>query len=169
MRVFVAGMGDLFHANVPDAYIDQVFRIMETVTQHQYLVLTKRVTRMRDYVQKRSTVPDHILLGASVENQECADERLPVLTDISHAHLWVNCEPLLSPVDLWPYLPKLVWLTAGPEEARPGARPMKPEWIRSLRDQCADVDIPFFSKDYLIDGVAYVDFFTPRQRQRAAS
>lgn len=167
-RVFVCGMGDLFHPNVPDEYIDRVFGIMETVARHQYLVLTKRVARMLVYSRTRS-IPKHILLGASIEDQERADERLPLLTEIRHAHLWANCEPLLGPIDLWPYLPRLSWLTAGPEEARPGARTMNPEWMRSLRNQCADADVPFFAKDTLVDGVAYADFFEPQQRQRAAS
>jgi protein gp37 len=168
MRIFVAGMGDLFHPSVPDAYIDRVFGIMETVSRHQYLVLTKRVERMLAYTKTRS-IPKHVLFGASIEDQERADERLPLLTEIRHAYLWANCEPLLSSIDLWPYLPRLSWLTAGPEEARPGARAMNPEWMRSLRDQCADADIPFFAKDTLVDGVAYADFFEPQQRQRAAS
>jgi protein gp37 len=171
-RMFVAGMGDLFHPDVPTAFIDHAFEIMEKVTRHQYLVLTKRVERMRDYVEDRGATPRHILLGASIEDQERADERLPLLTEIHRARLWANCEPLLGPLDLWPYLPRLSWLTAGPEESGPElpwARSIKPEWMRALRDQCADADVPVFIKDHLIDGVQYADFFEPERVQRAAS
>jgi protein gp37 len=172
VRMFVAGMGDLFHPDVPSDFIDHAFAIMEQVERHQYLVLTKRVDRMLDYVTQRESVPRHILLGASIEDQERADERLPLLTEIRRARLWANCEPLLGPIDLWPYLPRLSWLTAGPEESGPElpwARPIDPVWMRALRDQCADADIPFFAKDCEIDGVEYADYFEPERLQRAAS
>lgn len=105
-----------------------------------------------------------IWLGVSVENQAAADERIPVLLKCPAAVRWLSCEPLLGPVDLQslprpsefhrsPYgwhqwLPQhLHWVVAGGESG-PGARPMHPDWARSLRDQCASAGVPFFFKQW---------------------
>ena len=159
-RIFVAGMGDLFHADVPDMFIQRVFDVMESIDRHQYLLLTKRIERARDFVNARSGAVKHIIIGTSVEDQKRADERIPLLCEIQRTTLWVNCEPLLGLIDLRPYLSYLSWVSWGPEETGPHlpwARPMDIDWARSLRDQCIAARVPFYAKDHDIDGVEYAE------------
>jgi protein gp37 len=110
----------------------------------------------------------NVWLGVSVEDQKRADLRVPALLDIPAAVRFLSCEPLLGPVDLAAYLdrwewknserrsdvghvdwygPRLGWVIVGGESG-PGARPMHPDWARSLRDQCAIGEIPFFFKQW---------------------
>ena len=95
----------------------------------------------------------NVWLGVSVENQQTADERIPVLIQCPASVRWLSCEPLLgsirveSPNDPQWRLPQISWVVAGGESGR-GARPMHPAWARSLRDQCASVGVPFFFKQW---------------------
>lgn len=102
----------------------------------------------------------NVWLGVSVEDMRRADERIPDLLDTPAAVRWLSCEPLLGPLDLGRWLemgglntdlglsnPGIDWLIAGGESG-PGARPMHPDWVRSLRDQCAAADVPFFFKQW---------------------
>lgn len=92
----------------------------------------------------------NVWLGMSVEDQPTADERMPVLSATPAAVRYVSAEPLLGPVDLRPWLvatPRLDWVIVGGESG-PGARPMHPDWVRSLRDQCAEAGVPFFFKQW---------------------
>ena len=106
--------------------------------------------------------PIHNLwLGTSIENQQTADERIPQLLRCPSAHRWVSAEPLLGQVDLvngghgWLNVTDLPdgrrtgidWVVAGGETGR-NARPMHPDWVRSLRDQCAAASVPFFFKSW---------------------
>jgi len=182
----VCSMGDLFHEQVPDYYIDRVLAVMAAREQHTFLVLTKRPARMLAYlaaiprmsVSLREAIalefssPDpwhewplpNVWLGVSVEDQQTADERIPLLLKCPAAVRFVSCEPLLGPVDLslWLYrkhppsgdLPSchenlfwLDWIIVGGETG-PGARPMHPQWARSIRDQCAAAGVPFFHKHH---------------------
>lgn len=168
-RIFVNSMSDLFHENVPDEVIDKVFAVMALARQHTFQILTKRPERMRDYmnsdalIERNSVVIGarnsmilwpHVWLGVSVEDQKALDERLPLLLDTPAAVRWISAEPLLGPVDLscWPiYGPDreqmLNWVVVGGESG-PHARPMHPEWARSLRDQCAAAGVPFLFKQW---------------------
>lgn len=170
--VFVNSMGDLFHDGCPDAWIDRVFAVMALCPQHTFQVLTKRSARMRNYCQSRfetewgseqlwEAIEDlsdrggehdaplpNVWLGVSVEDQQRAHERLPDLDATPAAVRWISAEPLLGPVDLMiPGVVKPDWVVAGGESG-PGARPMHPDWARSLRDQCAAADVPFFFKQW---------------------
>lgn len=158
-RIFVAGMGDLFHESVPDAFVATAFSVMEKVDRHQYLVLTKRIDRAAAFVNARGGVKRHVLMGVSVEDQPRTDERLPLLCTVENAARWANCEPLLGPVNLGPYLDQLSWVSWGPEEQGPDlvSRPMDIVWARSLRDQCLEANVPFYAKDHDIDGVEYAN------------
>lgn len=120
--VFVNSMGDLFHEDVPDEWIDRVWAVMAMTPQHTYIVLTKRPERMREYLTseredlingeagvlahwddmpQRGTGPlSNVWLGTSAENQETADERIPELLATPAAIRLVSCEPLLGPIDL---------------------------------------------------------------------
>ena len=169
-RVFVCSMGDLFHPDVPRAWIDEVFMIMDMSPRHTFMILTKRPDRMCEYVTDllmsrtmRMSAPLQILpnvwMNVSVENQEAADERIPWLLNTPAKVRGVSCEPLLGPVDLsWSllyngmhhgnvYYQKLDWVIVGGESGS-GARPMHPDWARSLRDQCQGAGVPFFFKQF---------------------
>ena len=116
----------------------------------------------------------NVWLGVSVENQQTADERIPLLLQTPAAVRWISAEPLLGPLDIGMYLPRieslgenLDWVVCGGESGK-NHRPMNPDWARSLRDQCQAANIPFFFKQYsgqqpkllghLLDGVNHDEF-----------
>lgn len=226
--VFVNSMSDLFHADVPFAFIDQVFAIMALTPQHTYQILTKRPERMAEYLNTRDTdvyfhtfLPKEYLLarvgedwetfiyeanykhgnlpnvwvGTSVENQATANERIPHLLRTPAAVRFLSCEPLLGPVNLGQWLQRcpytkhvdgrshgLKWMGDDPYtecvwcgevrsapsgmvvgtkrtindihwvitggESGPKARPVHPDWARTLRDQCQAAGVPFFFKQW---------------------
>ncbi|MFI1194040.1 DUF5131 family protein [Micromonospora sp. NPDC020750] len=93
----------------------------------------------------------NVHLGVSVEDQKAANLRIPALIDTPAAVRWLSCEPLLGPVDL-DRTDKdalvdggISWVVVGGESG-PKARPMHPDWARSLRDQCIASEVPFFFK-----------------------
>ena len=218
--IFVCAHGDLFHEDVPDEWIDRVFAVMHATRRHTFQVLTKRAERMRDYLETperaerwldalwnrvervsdmrgmdaRSddieVVLPNVWLGVSVEDQQRADERIPILLDTPAAVRFLSAEPLLGPVDLQLYVerchgsrdgecvapscPQLRdnepaatgrhcplddWHEA-PEGLAPtrldqvivggesgkNARPMHPDWARSIRDQCQAASVSYFHK-----------------------
>lgn len=159
---FVNSMSDLFHENVPYQAIKEIFIVMCYTPHHTYQVLTKRPERMLEVVKRlnsdiewmfQNSIPRNVWLGVSVENQQTADERIPLLLQTPARVRFLSCEPLLGPVDLELEKPDngepmgLDWVIAGGESG-PGARPMHPDWIRSLRDQCDTADVPFFFKQW---------------------
>lgn len=188
--VFVNSMSDLFHEDVPDWHIDKVFAVMAMAERQTFQVLTKRPARMKEYLSKDrrpewadsavsmwgendpdaihdsiwhgdATLPN-VWLGVTVENQEAADERIPLLLETPASVRWASMEPLLGPVDLALFgtLPRmhhidptakvrdlLHWVVVGGESG-PHARPMHPDWARSLRDQCAAAGVPFLFKQW---------------------
>lgn len=232
-RIFVNSMGDLFHEDVPDAWIDRVFAVMALTPQHNYQILTKRSARMRAYLSDPRVIgriarvlldaviegsvptsdmtkpswpvisigadidePDdlglrpwplaNVWLGVSAEDQRRADERIPDLLATPAAVRFVSAEPLLGPIDFtklnllryfkvenpldpnWPRntfdalrgrsdihpihnaepaWEKLDWIIVGGESGR-NARPMHPDWARSIRDQCAAAGTAFFFKQW---------------------
>jgi protein gp37 len=163
-RWFVCSMSDLCHEKVPREYIIKVFRIMERCPQHTFQVLTKRPEVLVDVLGGSSgaglDVPPlpNVWLGTSVEDQKAAEQRVPRLLECPAAVYWISAEPLLGPLDVTPWLlrppsaRRLGWVVCG-GESWPGRRWMRPEWARSLRDQCAHVGVPFFFKQWgTIDG-----------------
>lgn len=226
-RVFVNSMSDLFHPDVPFEFVDKVFAVMAMRPQHTFQILTKRPTRMKNYLNhiqpdyglekvgrhvlelsKEYSVslwgdqPDNlenlrpdehalhnwpipnVWIGVSVEDQDAADERIPPLLECPAEVRFLSCEPLLGPVNLegGETYPKKGWLSGFHVEAEhangcrgecrrcpvpvrvqnpgeidwviaggesgPGARPMHPDWVRSVRDQCDEADVPFFFKQW---------------------
>jgi len=161
--VFVCSMGDLFHEDAPEEYIKQVFDVMGKSAPHTFQILTRRPARMLNILTKsawwNNDTPRNIWLGVSVENQEAADERIPILLQIPAAVRFVSAEPMLGQMNLRQYLadqppysifeglPALDWVIAGGESG-PGARPMNPEWVIDIRNQCLDADVPFFFKQW---------------------
>ena len=183
-RVFVCSMGDLFHPDVHEEWIADVWLAMgelygadgqilpvEDRPGHTYLVLTKRPERALDFLSRR--YPDgwerkNVWVGVTAESQEEADRRIPVLLQIPAARRFVSLEPMLAPVELdrkyvkrwnsqiqanemsW-MLQDLNWVIAGCESG-PKRRQMDLNWVRSIRDQCQAVEIPFFLKQMEVDG-----------------
>jgi protein gp37 len=152
--VFVNSMSDLFHPEVPVDFIANVFGTMEATPLHTYQVLTKRAGRMASVVGRWAREgfqpPPNVWLGTSVENQRWANIRIPKLVETSAAVRFLSAEPLLGPVDLSAWLSDpsaLHWVIAGGESGV-GARPVDPEWIRDLRDQCLDAGVAFFFKQW---------------------
>ena len=166
-RVFVNSMSDLFHEDVRFSYVEMVFVAMSKSPRHTFMVLTKRPERMNEYFEDNrrrniEVVLDNVWLGVSVEDQKTADERIPLLLQTPPAKRFVSVEPMLGAVDLEPFLklPPLHvdikgkstwsgidWVICGGESG-PGARPMRADWARGLRDQCVAAGVPFFFKQW---------------------
>jgi protein gp37 len=151
--VFVNSMSDLFHKEVPDDFIADVFSVMEATPQHTYQVLTKRPARMasllRRWAKEGIEPAPNVWLGTSIETQHWAAIRIPKLLATPATVRFLSCEPLLGPIDLTPWVSagNLDWLIAGGESG-PSARPMDPEWVVGLRDQCAEAGVAFFFKQW---------------------
>lgn len=209
--VFVDSMSDLFHGDVPDEFIAQVFTVMAMAPEHTFQVLTKRPGRMASLLKPRiggpldglpvtfsdfsdlvgrsamhhcketglrpdwPDAPDgsgrsylqwplpNVWLGVSVENQKRAEVRIPKLLETPAAVRFLSCEPVLGPVDFSAWLgrmeyerddgqaaiyrPALGWVIVGGESG-PGARPMHPTWVRTIRDECQAAGVPFFFKQW---------------------
>ncbi len=162
--IFVCSMGDLFHESVPFGSIRTVFNVIYDNPHHTFQILTKRPERMAEFfnwLYQPVTFPN-LWLGVTAENQEQADKRIPILLQIPAAIRFVSVEPMLGPVDVMKYLvapaggtPEeteiyhdwIDWIICGGETG-PKARPMHPDWVRSLRDQCRVTGIPFFFKSW---------------------
>ena len=146
--IFVNSMSDLFHKNVERSFIDSIFETMETVDRHVYQILTKRSSLMRNYLRYRyadGSVPRHIWCGVSVEDSSAA-ARIEHLRSVSAAMRFLSIEPLLGPIGNIA-LEGISWVIVGGESG-PQARPMRPEWVRDIRDLCARADVPFFFKQW---------------------
>lgn len=229
-RIFVNSMGDLFHENVPEKFIDRVFAVMALANNHVFQILTKRPQRMQEYLNNftfdrmiencmdeegYSQIPRYTMqkimhlfgkfpssmlypieprrnqwplpnvwLGVSVEDQKTADARIPLLLQVPAAVRWVSAEPLLGTVNLESTLGGTQWIGGqrgchgthkgnGTEdcphdkhhhhdhrcnrgldwvvvggESGSNARPMHPDWVRGLRDQCSAAGVTFFFKQW---------------------
>jgi protein gp37 len=147
--VFVNSMSDLFHENVPDEYIGQVARTMVTANWHTYQILTKRSERMRDLLRtKLRTAAEcpHVWWGVSVEDRRHGLPRIDDLRAAPAGLRMLSVEPLLE--DLGPLdLSGIGWVILGGESGH-GARPMRAEWVVSIRDQCRAAGVPFFFKQW---------------------
>lgn len=144
--IFVGSMTDLFHQDVPDTFLLDIFHLLRECDWHTFLILTKRPERMRDFMQTNDIIP-HLLFGVSVEDQPAADKRVPILLETRAAGRFVSYEPALGPANFSPYLASLDWVIAGGETGL-GARPAHPDWFRSVRDQCVRAGVPFFFKQW---------------------
>lgn len=176
-RIFVNSMSDLFHEGIPFEVIDQVFTVMVAANLHTYQILTKRADRMFEYFRSgrhdNGHGPDranyhldqNIWLGVSVENQEYADARIPLLLQTPAAIRFVSYEPALGPVDFrnlcgntvnaldgidfdiisGPQIAALNQIIVGGESG-PGARPFHLEWMRSTVQQGAASRVAIFCK-----------------------
>ncbi|MCO1599844.1 DUF5131 family protein [Desulfosporosinus nitroreducens] len=174
-RIFVNSMSDLFHQDVPLSFLSEVFDVMRLAKQHTFMILTKRPEglkwlRLNGPIYDDKPLPN-VWLGVSVENQAAADERIPLLLQTPAAVRFISAEPLLGPVDLQSDIlgdtlcrcggcmdfakdnpndwgaQRIDWVIVGGESG-PGARPVHPDWVRNLRDQCHGSKVPFFFKQW---------------------
>lgn len=141
--IFVNSMSDLFHEDVPLEYIQRVFAVMKAADWHLFQVLTKRSARLAE-VAPALDWPDNVWMGVSVENQRWTT-RIDELRTVQAIVRFLSCEPLLGPLDL--DLAGINWVIVGGESGA-HARPMKPEWARSIREQCRDAGVAFFFKQW---------------------
>ena len=164
---------DLFHEAVKFTFIDQVFDVIyATYKRHLFLILTKRPHIALKYFQTRQYAHCPVWLGVTAENQEQADKRISVLLQIPAAKRFVSIEPMLGEIDINHFLGRAAykcaacglkyghdrdiggtgcrgidWVICGGETG-PNARPMHPDWVRSVRDQCQGAGVPFFFKGW---------------------
>jgi protein gp37 len=174
--VFVNSMSDLFHPKVPDAYIESVARVMVAASWHTFQVLTKRADRLESLLSGRlafAAQKAHIWWGVSVEDRKHGVPRIAHLQAARARVRFLSVEPLLE--DIGPLnLDGIHWMIVGGESGF-GARPMKRDWVISLKDQCAHQRIPFFFKQWggsrkwtagrELDGMTY-DGFPQRSTYR---
>jgi protein gp37 len=169
-RVFLQSMGDIAHENVSPEMFDKILHYVATLTKHTFLILTKRPSRLKHLIESSTVIGvwplPNLWLGVSVENQLTFDDRTRYLRQIPAAVRFVSAEPLLGPIDTaevfglyeyedgkwalkvgsrWEGSPD--WIIVGGETG-PSARPMHPEWARSLRDQCKAAGASFYFKSW---------------------
>lgn len=152
-KIFVNSMSDLFHKDVPDDFIRRVFDTMCASRQHIFQVLTKRSERLLSWTRSHfgsnghSTLPPHIWLGVSIENQDYA-WRIRHLQQAPAKVRFLSLEPLLGPIELGPSLLRgIQWVIVGGESGA-RARPMDPTWVRRIKSDCRKYRVDFFFKQW---------------------
>ena len=142
--IFVNSMSDLFHPDVTDDFIRDVFQVMADTPRHTYQVLTKRAQRLSKMAPSLPW-PKNVWMGVSVESDRYSF-RANHLRKVPAAVRFISAEPLLGPVANLD-LTGINWVIAGGESG-PGARPMHPSWAKDLRDRCKFEDVAFFFKQW---------------------
>jgi protein gp37 len=143
-RIFVNSMSDLFHHEVPLDYILRVFDTMARAYWHQFQVLTKRSGRLLALTDKIDW-PANAWMGVSVES-ESYKARIDHLRKTGASVKFLSLEPLLGSLGTLD-LAGIDWVIVGGESG-PGARPMRPEWVTEVRQQCESAGVPFFFKQW---------------------
>jgi protein gp37 len=163
-RVFCASMADVFeHREDLRIWRERLWGLIANTPWLDWLLLTKRPENASTIVPWGSVWPTNVWLGATVENQEWAEKRVPVLLSAPAVVHFVSCEPLLGPLDLSSWLverrsarsstirrsssTKIDWVIAGGESGH-HARPTNPVWVRALRDQCRRESSAFHFKQW---------------------
>ena len=142
--VFVNSMSDLFHDAVPLSYLERVFKVMAEARWHVFQVLTKRSERLAE-IAHRLVWPSNVWMGVSVESEDYT-YRIDDLSGIPAAVKFLSVEPLLGPMKRLP-LENIDWVIVGGESG-PHARPIDPNWVRSIRNDCVKEGVPFFFKQW---------------------
>ncbi len=162
-RVFCASLADVFDNEVPDEWRTDLWALIAATPHLTWMILTKRIGNVK------YPMPANVWLGATVVNQEEADRDVVKLQHVQAKVRFLSCEPLLGPLDLrdpmndmgeprYAYMDadledhRIHWVIVGGESG-PGARPIKPEWVRSIRDQCAFHGTAFHFKQWGPKGV----------------
>jgi protein gp37 len=174
--IFVNSMSDLFHKDIPKAHISAAFDTMEAADWHVYQILTKRSSLLQKFINDRyrsRKAPPHMWFGVSVENEQ-ATSRIAHLQKSNASVRFLSVEPLIAPVGKL-CLDGIHWVIVGGESG-PRARPMKPEWVIDIRNQCVAARVAFFFKQWggrspktggrLLDGKEWNQF--PAKRRSAS-
>jgi len=143
-NIFVCSMSDLFHEQVSEAFIDKIMDVIIATPQHNYQILTKRSCRMRDYFSKKP-VPQNAWLGVTIDISQ-SKLRIDHLRNLSAPIKFLSCEPLLEDLgemDLY----NIDWVIVGGESGN-RARPMKEEWVTSIKEQAEKQGAAFFFKQW---------------------
>ncbi len=148
MRIFVDSMSDLFHSQVPDEYIRQVFDTMKRAHWHTFQILTKRAGRLRRMASELEW-PVNVWIGVSIE-KDLVTPRADALRAVPASIRFLSCEPLLGPLPSL-NLEGISWVIVGAESGK-GARAMDDDWVRAIRDKCIERDVKFFLKQYAVNG-----------------
>lgn len=142
--IFVNSMSDLFHPDVSNAFIKDVFQIMVDTPRHTYQILTKRAQRLSK-IAPQLPWPENVWMGVSVESDRYSF-RANHLRLVPAAVRFISAEPLIGPVPSLD-LTDIDWVIAGGESGA-SARPMHPTWAKELRDRCVDAEVAFFFKQW---------------------
>ena len=146
--IFVNSMSDLFHKEIPTAFISRVCDTMERAHWHTFQVLTKRSSLMRNFLRRRygeGRGPNHVWFGVLIEDGT-KKSRMKHLQEAPAGVRFLSIEPLIGPVGTLD-LTDIDWVIVGGESG-PGARPIDPEWVREIRDQCIEGGVAFFFKQW---------------------
>ena len=148
VRVFCASMGDVFEEGGQELsrQRERLWRLIDDTPALDWLLLTKRPENVRHHIPWGFDWPDNVWLGTTVEKQKWCSRLDAILAHDARIH-FVSCEPLLEELNLEDYLMDLDWVIAGGESG-PGCRPVQADWMRVLRDQCSDFEVPFFFKQW---------------------
>jgi protein gp37 len=144
--VFVNSMSDLFHEEIPVAFIQRIFRVMKENPQHVFQILTKRADVLLKYDKKGLLEWTHnIWRGVTVENDKVM-KRIELLKATKARIKFLSCEPLLSDLPGL-NLKGIDWVIVGGESGR-SPRPMKKEWVKNIKNECKRTDVAFFFKQW---------------------
>jgi protein gp37 len=141
-RIFVNSMSDLFHEDIPEHYVRQIFEVMTAAHWHTFQILTKRHERLAELGAELDW-PPNVWMGVSIENRRFV-HRADALRGVQAALRFISAEPLLGPLEGLD-LDGIDWLIAGGESG-PHHRRLDLDWVRDLRDRCLDEDVAFFFK-----------------------
>ena len=152
-RIFVGSLTDMLHEQAWP-YLMMIIRKAHHFSRHSFVILTKRPHLIEEFkiasgyhASPYTFYEDNIWFGITAENQTRLDERVPFLEKHPFKIRFLSLEPLLGPIDLTEMLPHVQWVIVGGETG-PKARPMHPEWIRGIRDQCLAAGVPFWFKSW---------------------
>lgn len=148
-NIFVCSMSDLFHKDVPFEFIDKVMCTINNTPQHRYQILTKRAERMAEYFATRE-IPQNAWLGVTVEAQT-SKNRIDILRTLAAPIRFLSCEPLLEDLGIL-NLDNIDWVIVGGESGS-SARPMKENWVLSIKEQTDKQNTSFFFKQWGTWGV----------------
>jgi protein gp37 len=142
--IFVNSMSDLFLKGIPKEFIIRLFNVMQQARLHTFQVLTKRSERLLE-LSTQLPWSSNIWMGVTVENKDYI-HRIDDLRNCGAYIKFLSIEPLLGPIPKL-NLKDIDWVIVGGESG-PGARPLDPEWVLRIRDQCTKSGIPFFFKQW---------------------
>lgn len=139
-QVFACGRSDIFHKEVSYEFVDSIMAAVISRPDCLFFVITKRANRMADYWNSRE-LPDNLWMSITAENQKRCDQRIGYLESVDGIRI-LSAKPLLGPIDLSKYWHLIDMVIVGGEYG-PDAKPMHPDWARSIRDQAIAHDKPF--------------------------